>query len=444
MRVGNASKAITVIALFVLRIAMRSWIKLLPLLAYLLLAVGVLSADTLRYDEIFYVALAKSLTHGHFNAQPPEPDLWRGPGYPIVLAPFVTLDLPYRVPKLLNALFLFGAACFFYATLRSYVSERSALLAAYLLGVYPSLLAEGNRLFTEPFATFLIAGFGFALCAALRKRGWHWLLLGLAAFFLGYLALTRVFFGYVIVVLLLTVAVLFLWRRQVAYAKTLVVCVLALLLCTPWLYYTYRQTGQVFYWGTSGGMQLYWMATPYSGEYGDWLSPDTVMQNDLLSQHHGELFTRISQMSGVEADTALKQQAVQNIRRYPAKYVLNLAANISRLFFSFPYTNTPESLKPVPRMFPNTVVLLLALLAVYPGWINRRQVPCEVHLVLGFGLLALGGSALLSAYERQFHPLVPTFALWITYVLAQFVRLQVIRCSPSAQPSSPVDNRSST
>ena len=91
-------------------------------------------------------------------------------------------------------------------------------------------------------------------------------------------------------------------------------------------------------------------------------------------------------------------------------------------------------------MLPNTVILLLAALAIYPGWLNRQRVPQEIHLVLLFGLLALGGSALLSAYERQFHVLVPAFALWITYVLDQFVQVRFTRPSRDIQPDMP-DNR---
>ena len=38
---------------------------------------------------------------------------------------------------------------------------------------------------------------------------------------------------------------------------------LALVWCLPYLAHTYSLTGRWFYWGSSGGMSLYWMSTPY-------------------------------------------------------------------------------------------------------------------------------------------------------------------------------------
>ena len=42
--------------------------------------------------------------------------------------------------------------------------------------------------------------------------------------------------------------------------------------------------------------------------------------------------------------------------------------------------------------------------------------PFEVHFIALFFLLSFGASALLSAYDRQFRPLVPLLVFWMVIV----------------------------
>lgn len=143
-------------------------IKLSPLLLlytlYILLASKALTPeDALGFDQARYIRSATNPSHGYYSPRS-YIDLWNGPGYPIVLLPFVlmgTLSLPAR---LLNAVFLFGAIFCLYSTLRFYVSERLSLLVSYLLGIYPPFFVRLHLLLTETLAVLLICGFVFYYC----------------------------------------------------------------------------------------------------------------------------------------------------------------------------------------------------------------------------------------------------------------------------------------
>ena len=59
----------------------------------------------------------------------------------------------------------------------------------------------------------------------------------------------------------------------------------AFVVLSPYALYTWRLTGRVFYWANSGGTTLYWMSTPFEGEYGDW-------NNDTFTAHCTEAPSR--------------------------------------------------------------------------------------------------------------------------------------------------------
>jgi 4-amino-4-deoxy-L-arabinose transferase-like glycosyltransferase len=271
---------------------MQEKIKLLPLLLlyilYILLASKDLASEnalTFNVAEPRYAMFANNLSHGYYSPrddiEPEYPEvrlfqvsvlnrediyLWSGPGYPIVLLPFVLLRMPWLLARLLNAFFLFGAVLYFYRTLRFYMSERPSLYFSFLLGVYPPFFARLHLLLTETLTVFLICGFMFHFCKLSQNKKGSWTHLLMAGFFLGYLALTKILFGYVIITSLTVSLLLYAWKRTDRFKRAVWVCCFALLTCLPYLFYTYSLTGKVFYWANSGGMSLYWMSTPYEGE----------------------------------------------------------------------------------------------------------------------------------------------------------------------------------
>jgi hypothetical protein len=240
---------------------------------------------------------------------------------------------------------------------------------------------------------------------------------------LTYLALTKVFFGYVLVAALAFLVVLWIWRRTPAIKTAILPFLVALICCSPYLLYTYSLTGKLFYWGTSGGMSLYWMSTPYPNELGSWFSYRDVKQMPELAPHR-KFFATLERLSDVERDEAFKRKAISNIAHYPLRYVSHWFANLGRLLISYPYSFTPQKLSTY-FFVPNVCIAFLFVLSIIPALVRRSVIPFELWILLSFALITLGGESLLSAYERQFMPMIPTLGIWLAYVYTRVLRIEL-------------------
>lgn len=192
--------------------------------------------------------------------------------------------------------------------------------------------------------------------------------------------------------------------------------VVAAILCTPWLAYTHSKTGRLFYWSTAGGMQLYWMTVAAPGEWGDWQGPNDAATGDESSARR-EFFDRLRPLNELERDEAFKAEALRNLSAQPGAYVRNIAANLSRMFFSFPYSHTPQKLSALFYALPNSFLLAFAALALarLARSVRARVVP--IYPYLFFAGAGLAGTALLSAYARMLFPFVPVLLLLAVYAL---------------------------
>lgn len=403
---------------------MRDKLKLLPLLFYYSFVVLIFYSNNLWGDENRYVMFANNLLNGFYSPSD-DINLWNGPGYPIILVPFVFFKLPWLAAKMFNALFLFLAVLYFYSTLQLYSKKRYGLLFAYLLGMYPPFLRHIHQLLTEPLSVFLVCGFLYHFCRAQKEEGLTWPHILAGSFFLGYLALTKIFFGYVILAGLLLYLIFYLWKRRMTYKKTLFVYFFALVCCLPYLFYTYSLTGKVYFWGNSGGMSWYWLSTPYDNELGDWQWSQKVYDNPELYKEHYDFFKRIKNMSTLQRDEEFRKQAVQNIINHPIKYLENVLANIGRLLFNYPFTHESQKISTYFFIIPNMFLVVAIILCAYPAFLGRRLIPDGISGVILFGMIAFAGSSLLSAYNRQLWPLVPVFCLWIYFVLAHLVEVRI-------------------
>jgi 4-amino-4-deoxy-L-arabinose transferase-like glycosyltransferase len=278
---------------------MKDKTKFLPLLGVYIFIVLLASSNDFQGDQKDYIWFAQNLSHGYYSP-PGEINLWFGPGYPIVLLPFVLLKLPWLLARLANPIFLFLAFLFFNATLRFYVKERMALIFTYVLALYPPFLGHIHWLDPEKLAIFLVCAFLFFFCKTQHNKRPYWPSLLAASVSLGYLALTKVFFGYVIFSGFILFLFLFLWKRKDTLKKAFLVHSFALIFCLPYLSYTYSLTGKFFYWGNSGGLSLYWMSSPYPNELGSWQSVQQVFKMPELSRNHGEFFDKLSKLSTIQ------------------------------------------------------------------------------------------------------------------------------------------------
>ena len=394
------------------------------LLLYICLIVSIASGTFIEDDEDRYAMFATNLSHGFYSPKE-EVILWNGPGYPIVLLPFVLLELPWPAAKYINALFLFLAIVYFYHTLRLYISHREALCFSYLLGIYPPFMRHLHLLFTETFVFLLICGFVYHFARThqdYRNSRAH---LAIASVYLGYLALTKIFYGYVILSGLVLFLVLYLWKRTPLFKKTFLVYVFGLLLCAPYLIYTYSLTGRIFYWGNAGGISLYWMSSPYPNDLGDWHPVSHVYEKPELAVNHRPFFDQVLKLPNIERDDAFKKRAVQNILQHPAKFAKNWIANVGRILFSYPFSYTPQKLSTYFYMLPNTFLVVFLVLSIYPAYRRRSSVPYEIRALLAFATISFAGTSLLSAYNRLFQPLVPIVALWVIFIFLRLLKVEL-------------------
>ncbi|HML24844.1 MAG TPA: hypothetical protein PKD09_24530 [Aggregatilinea sp.] len=412
---------------------MKSAIRLLPLLCVYILVVVLAAPNGLAAgdDEARYVQYAENLSHGFYSPEG-RSDLWFGPGYPLVLVPFTMAGLPWIAARLLNAVFLYAAAVVFYATLRLYMQERHALIGAYAFGLYLPSWYLVYRLYSEPLALLLLVLMIYFFCRVFRpgqlRPAAYVVLAGLC---LAALALTKVFFGFVILAGVVVCGLLFAATRQPVFRTVVVMSAVALAACAPYLIYTYRLTHQVYYWGNSGGLSLYWMSSPYPDDLGDWHSKTDFNSDEYtddghtLTVNHSAFFSRVNSMTDLDRDAAFKRQAIRNIREHPVKFLKNWAANVGRLLFNYPYSYTQQKLSTYAYILPNLILLAAVIISLYPTWRARARIPHEILLLLGFDLLVFGGSSVLSAYNRQFLPVVPVIVLWIAFVWTNLARIEL-------------------
>jgi 4-amino-4-deoxy-L-arabinose transferase-like glycosyltransferase len=401
-------------------LAGRPWV-VVGAAAVLMLAVTVLAPGSLveRSDEQVFLDYAHRIGHGDYALEGGRNVelLWFGPGFPLLLAPFVALGVPIEVLRLLGPLALVLALFAFHRLLRRYVSPTAAIAATACLAFYIPLYRLLPRLYTEPLAILLVV---LALLNGTRgvRDGDRWRLV-VAGLCLGAFALTRVEYGMVVAVALVLCAAAALvpaWR-MVALRGAAVLAV-GLAVCVPWLVYTHHVTGKQFYWGNSGGLSLYWMAPSQSGDLGEPHTADEVFSDPGLAPHR-PFFRSIEPLAPVKEDEALRHEAVDRIEQDPAGYGRNLAANFSRLWLRWPISRESFGPKALFYAVPGAILLVALLVALWRVVRRRARVPAELAPFL---LVAAGGFAahlLVAGYPRSIAPLVPVFVLVVTLAFAR-------------------------
>lgn len=387
-------------------------------------------SEVLIWDEGRYLGYAENMTRG-FYVPDDNPDFVNGPGYPLVLLPFVKLGGPgLLAARLLNAVLMAGAAWFTWLLLRHYAGAAWAAAGAWLTGFHPTLLWMGFAIMTEPLAMFCMAGFAWSFCEALRSGGRGMILT--AAFLLGWLILTRVFFGHVIMAtaLFCLAALLFLksWRPQLQ--RALVILGGAFLLCTPYLVHTWQKTGRVLCWSTNSGELLYWMMSHEEGENGHWFDTADAVGHPALAPKHKEFYERVMRMPILQRDAFLTEAAMASLRADPARVAYNWACNLCRMAFGFPRSHLPEELRTVVLVAVNGPLIALAALAGLLGLWRWRTLPAEVWLLAAFAAFYLGGGSLAPALPRYFILMLPVLLLGISTVCARHVRLEIRPVAP--------------
>jgi hypothetical protein len=264
-----------------------------------------------------------------------------------------------------------------------------------------------------------------------RRRDHIW-----AGAALALLALSRVEFGDVLLAcLLLSCIWLLLSRKSLLARRCLMATALALLLCTPWLAYTYSLTGRPFYWGNAGGSALYWMTAP--GTLGDWQSQNAVFTNPRLAPDR-PAFAEVDRLKPLEQDPRLWHIAVQNIEHHPTHYLSNVVNNIGRLVFDSPYSFTSQTACSMFYAVPNAILLGLLSAATFCAIRMRRRLLPEIIPIAVFAGLGFAIHIPLAASVRYGIPLVPVAVWLLIAIMTTYMRVltESRPASGAAHPAS--------
>ena len=374
-------------------------------------AVAQPGSDPVR-DEPALLAAAHRLLDGQFAPAVPTLDprayLWHGPGLIAVLAPLLGLDLPLTAIRFVDPLLLGVAVLLFHRLLRGLLPARPALAFTYAFGLYVPFFSVLPEIHKEPLAVLLVVAGMLALTRGLTS-GRRAPLVGAGAAF-GALAMVRLEYGWVAILLLALAAATWALRRHAATPRRLTaVAAIAVALCVPWLAFTYHRTGKALYWGTSSGLSLFWMSPTQPGETGSWHEPASVFDDPQLTAFR-PLFAHVARLDPVASDIALRAAASRNVRAHPWRYARNVAANVTRLFFAWPMRPQLSATRIAANVLFNAPLLAAVVWAAAVLW-RRRRVPGTLAIA-AFGALGLAVHLPPSASPRMLLPLVPVL-LWL-------------------------------
>ncbi|WP_149277690.1 hypothetical protein [Pareuzebyella sediminis] len=292
-------------------------------------------------------------------------------------------------------------------------------------------------IYTEPLAILSACGFMYYALKVNPKSSTRTKDIVMSAFFLGLLALTRVEFGYVITCALFIYAIWYVIKRSKKAFHSLMILAGALAFCLPYLYYTYNLTGKAFLWGTQGGAVLYWRATPFENEYGDWISSGVVLgiQKDYpydtdisaLAENHLPFIEKVesSAYSAAQKDQMYRQKAFEYMKMYPVKYLKNTGISALRLFFEYPISYKTQKLTTYFYLLPNIFLVMLLLIAIYLTFLKAPAIPFEVIFIALIMLISVGGMILASGRVRHLLPIVPMFSFYIAYTIVRFTKIEI-------------------
>jgi hypothetical protein len=414
--------------------------------------------NVLMGDEPRYLQYAQNLLQGYFSPKG-QVDLWSGPGYPLFIAAFMKMGFQVIGLRLLNAFLQYASIVVLFKTLQYWTTQQKAFWFSMAWACYYIAFKEMLYVYTEPLTSLLIILIAFSIskwCYTFTNKNnasanstnitaifksqdsfsknespfQQYLQLIIAGILIGYLALVKIIFGYVILFCLIVFLLVWLIKRQKTNFQLALVFLIAFITTLPYLMYTKSITGRNFYWGNSGGMSLYWMSTPVASEYGDWNDAkfraycdyDTSVPCNaaLFAKNHQADYDAIYQLDGVARDDAFKQKAIENIKAHPLKYFQNILANTSRLFFAIPNSYQTLRIQNIFRIIPNVFVFLGFMYCIIFGIRLRKQLTPALFLLLLMLFAYLGATLLVSAQQRQLYVVLPLIIIWFAWLNARF------------------------
>lgn len=405
-----------------------------PILIFLLFYVLDYQLDLEYGDQTRYLSYAHNLIKGFYSLPWPNIDLGNGPGYPLLLAPILALKLPLVFALIINVILFYFSVIFIYKALLILVTKQLALITSFFWILCLNVYEWIPRIYPETLAVFLVSIICFSIIKSFKPEPKSNRFLCLSGLLIGYLALTKPVFGYVIIFLIFgSFLFCILNRKSANIRKIILILIIALTSTTPYLVYTYHLSGKVFYWSSFGGDNLYWMSSPFKNEYGDWQnfnkiyanSKDIGGGNNSLFENHKDIYSKIKDLPAIEKDDVLKSYAMQNIKNRPLKFLSNCLSNVGRILFNFPYSYTLQKPQTLLRLPLNGIITFLAFICLIPTLFNWKNLPYSIRFLFFFNLLYFGGSVLGSAETRMFSVIIPSILIWISFVIAKTIKFSI-------------------
>ncbi|MEO6949692.1 MAG: glycosyltransferase family 39 protein [Ginsengibacter sp.] len=413
-----------------------------PFLILYVSIVLVFPTTGMQGDEPRYIMFAQNLIRGFYSPPPPDINLWNGPGYPILLIPFVALHLPLLCITLLNSILYYLSVVILFKTLRRIISFRKSIIICLFWACYYNSFQDMVSILPETLSSFLVSLLSLYLVKSFDANNKSLKTAILSGFIMGFLVLTKIIFGYIILLMLIgTGAIMIIKRKIFNYRIASIILITALGTNIPYLIYTHHLTGKILYWGDSGGMSLYWMTSPNNNEYGDWFiepgslespdqSPNSFEKNkmptlmDSVISNHKKDFEEINKYKGIERDNMYKKIAISNIRNHPLKYIKNCISNTGRLFFSTPFSYTLQSNNNLIRLPLGGLMILLIAFSLIPTILNWNRILFSIRFILFFVFLYLSLTILVSTYTRMLTVIVPMLLLWFAYIIPKSLKIK--------------------
>ena len=408
------------------------------LLAFIIYIITFSPTDLTAGDSARYLLYAHHLIQGFYS--PPAPNIWliNGPGYPIIIIPFLVLKLPLVSIALMNAFFYYFSIILLFKALKELVSFPVTLTFSVAWACYCIAYQSLPYILTETFTYLLISMLIYTIVKAFNQQNPRIVnkYVILTGIIFGYLILTKMIFGYVLMFMIAWSSLLWIInRKNINYRKSLIISMIALMATAPYLFYTYNLTGRIFYWGM-GNDSMFWMTTPYDGEYGDWnvgLSQNPVEAanynvqgaDSILRAHHQEDFKEFNKYKGIERDDAFNRLAFRNIKTHPLKYAQNIVYNMGRLVFHFPFSQAIQKPRTLLILPINGILLTLMIFSLVLTILNWREIPMPLKFLLIITFLYLGASTLATALVRMFTIIVPVILIWIAYILQNTMKINL-------------------
>jgi 4-amino-4-deoxy-L-arabinose transferase-like glycosyltransferase len=328
-------------------------------------------------DAHHYDTLARSVAAGEGVASPfpfgdePRPTAFRPPLYPLFLgAVYAVVGAGIGVAQIVNVL-LGTVVVLLVAVVASRLSTpRVGIAAGIMAAISPPLLANDGPPLAESLGLCLMLAVVLLLIDGRTSA---------AGVVSGLLVLTKPSAQAMVVVLLAFLVWRVGWRRAAAFGLAVALVV------TPWLVRNWQVLGAPVL-ATSNGFNLAALYSPQSRAAGHWLDP-------LNDPRFDETVSSVAPGDEAALDSALRQLAVEQLRREPFAVVDVSVRHVAQLFDLRPPEGDGGELldgRNLPFRYATLPLVWLLLAAGLAGmWVSRRSPGMWALLVVVVPLIAV-------------------------------------------------------